>query len=283
MKSLSTTCPNCQLPLAVTPADLRAGQGYVRCGSCQRVFNALLSLSEDEDEEESFAPEPIDIEEPLPTETSEDLDFFNAFDALKEDTTDAIMAQPATPLAQSATHKSQHEDFEFDEPSTHKGLKAAIALLVLMLLVQLVHHHRRALITKPWTASIIGPVYAALGSPVEPEWNLAAYMPRQLGAEAPPFSHDQILVHASVQNRAPYAQPPPVLRVTLKDRFGNALTTHDVPPQNYLRTTPPPRLAPDQRLDAQLTLDDPGNKAVGFELDACLPGSDGRMYCAHAR
>lgn len=34
------------MTLAVTAEDLRAGQGYVRCGRCLNVFNALLSLSE---------------------------------------------------------------------------------------------------------------------------------------------------------------------------------------------------------------------------------------------
>jgi hypothetical protein len=38
--------------LSVTPADLRIGQGYVRCGRCSRVFNALLSLAEDPDHDE---------------------------------------------------------------------------------------------------------------------------------------------------------------------------------------------------------------------------------------
>ena len=42
-----TVCPKCALTLAVTAADLRAGQGYVRCGRCANVFNALLGLSEE--------------------------------------------------------------------------------------------------------------------------------------------------------------------------------------------------------------------------------------------
>lgn len=47
-----TTCPVCRSNLAVTAADLRIGQGYVRCGRCDRVFNALITLSEDVEEEE---------------------------------------------------------------------------------------------------------------------------------------------------------------------------------------------------------------------------------------
>jgi predicted Zn finger-like uncharacterized protein len=42
-----TVCPRCALTLAVASADLRAVQGYVRCGRCANVFNALLGLSDE--------------------------------------------------------------------------------------------------------------------------------------------------------------------------------------------------------------------------------------------
>ncbi len=42
-----TVCPKCALALAVAAADLRAGQGYVRCGRCANVFNALLGLTDE--------------------------------------------------------------------------------------------------------------------------------------------------------------------------------------------------------------------------------------------
>src|SRR5579872_1142870 len=42
-----TLCPKCALTLVVTAADLRVAQGYVRCGRCLNVFNALARLSEE--------------------------------------------------------------------------------------------------------------------------------------------------------------------------------------------------------------------------------------------
>jgi predicted Zn finger-like uncharacterized protein len=42
-----TVCPKCALTLVVTAADLRVAQGYVRCGRCSSVFNALAQLSEE--------------------------------------------------------------------------------------------------------------------------------------------------------------------------------------------------------------------------------------------
>ena len=40
-----TVCPKCTLTLVVTAADLKVAQGYVRCGRCSNVFNALAALS----------------------------------------------------------------------------------------------------------------------------------------------------------------------------------------------------------------------------------------------
>jgi len=42
-----TICPKCALTLVVTAADLRVAQGYVRCGRCSSVFNALARLTEE--------------------------------------------------------------------------------------------------------------------------------------------------------------------------------------------------------------------------------------------
>jgi len=42
-----TVCPKCALTLVVTAQDLRVAQGYVRCGRCSNVFNAIVGLSED--------------------------------------------------------------------------------------------------------------------------------------------------------------------------------------------------------------------------------------------
>lgn len=41
-----TVCPKCALTLVVTASDLKVAQGYVRCGRCSNVFNAIVGLSE---------------------------------------------------------------------------------------------------------------------------------------------------------------------------------------------------------------------------------------------
>jgi predicted Zn finger-like uncharacterized protein len=67
-----TICPKCALTLVVTAADLRVAQGYVRCGRCSSVFNALARLTEerhgqatDAEPEAPVAAQPPSAEAPL--------------------------------------------------------------------------------------------------------------------------------------------------------------------------------------------------------------------------
>jgi predicted Zn finger-like uncharacterized protein len=68
-----TVCPKCALTLTVTAADLRVAQGFVRCGQCTNVFNALLALSDERQSApaspEVSAPEPGPAEESSPPAT----------------------------------------------------------------------------------------------------------------------------------------------------------------------------------------------------------------------
>src|SRR6476661_6767151 len=72
-----TVCPKCALTLVVTAQDLRVAQGYVRCGRCSNVLNALARLSEDRNaaatasSQTPAAPGSTGIHpKPAPTETS---------------------------------------------------------------------------------------------------------------------------------------------------------------------------------------------------------------------
>ncbi|HEY3784555.1 MAG TPA: DUF3426 domain-containing protein [Steroidobacteraceae bacterium] len=66
-----TVCPKCALTLVVTAADLRVAQGYVRCGRCSNVFNALARLSEDRDAAAAAQTQAAANREPtLPTQHS---------------------------------------------------------------------------------------------------------------------------------------------------------------------------------------------------------------------
>jgi len=359
MSDMFTTCPNCRLHLAVTPSDLRVGQGYVRCGRCDRVFNALISLAEDLASEQQSGhvatgttslpaldeapaapqaaigiaasePEPefdaaeqigtaeewsritpvaprlaeqVDVVEQLATGTFETIvlegdGFLQTEEHVDEEDVDAQLRRIADQIDDDELEAEEvvieyeddpepeqepqsEADFAINAPATHWGWKLAAGLLVALLAGQMVHHYRQELVTQAWAERPLRAVYGLFGVSLDPRWNLKAYDLRQLGGEAMPGGASKIMLRASVQNRATASQPPPMIRVTLQDRFGNALSTTAVAPQEYLHGDPPSRMRADQRLDAELTLDDPNRQAVGFELDACLPDAAGQLHCSN--
>jgi predicted Zn finger-like uncharacterized protein len=172
---------------------------------------------------------------------------------------------------------------EGPRPALNYLWSAGTAVLVILLAGQIVNHYRHDLATHERLYEPLTRLYAALGIPLVPRWDLGAYDVRQLGASAGNSSAGQITVRASVKNTAKQPQPLPLLRVTLQDRFGNRIAARDVPPKSYL----PPAIAPSsflsagQRVDAEMAFVDPGSNAVGFEIDACLPEPGGSIACAN--
>lgn len=65
---MKTRCPTCQTVFRVTPEQLKARTGKVRCGQCQVVFNALDHLLDDSDIA-ALAPAGLAREMPAPEAT----------------------------------------------------------------------------------------------------------------------------------------------------------------------------------------------------------------------
>jgi predicted Zn finger-like uncharacterized protein len=403
-----TVCPKCALTLVVTAADLRVAQGYVRCGRCSSVFNALAQLSDERQPPLSSTPaaeppppEPrqsvaAPAEPPQPPADDEDaigedaLEFdpsrtdvnsvfvepppdpqwtaaTGSFKAMRVSSPEAQVAAdtqaaaapahagaPASPPAEAPLNLEIDSGFlasivrgeqpgsgppgsaaaaapprmpaaqaerrtgqsravadaagprdesaaeaaaEAMRPAPHAlarllaslparesvpwAIGAAVMLVVLA--AQLVNHSRDALATRARFNRPLSALYAALGVPLAPHWDLRAYDVRQLGASVDPGSGGEITVRASIRNGGRQPLPLPLLRVTLEDRFGTPLASRDVSPRDYLPGAVPASsfLSADQRIDAEMAFVDPGSSAVGFEIDACLRARSGTVACAN--
>ena len=167
-----------------------------------------------------------------------------------------------------------------DSPTLWTG---GVCAMVVLLAAQVVNHYRDDLAATPQFNKPITALYAAFGVKLTPHWDLRVYDVRQLGASVDAQSAGQIMVRASVKNGGRQAQPMPLLRVTLQDRFGNRIAARDVAPGNYLPRAIPAAsfLSAGQRIDAEMAFVDPGANAVGFEIDACLPAAAGGITCAN--
>jgi predicted Zn finger-like uncharacterized protein len=388
-----TVCPKCALTLAVTATDLRIAQGYVRCGRCLNVFNALARLSEERptaaaaqtpeapsaevpsaeapfaDAPAADAPPPdapppgatapgdpppeepaaasaqiasapresaapsdaaddtgeIEVEldasiflastrAPVAPETKADAETqieisvpADPVVVTREAASGATavtetLAQASEPAAQEKgdeasgaaqlpgaeqTNSTPHPDgaFELETRRPRAGLvwKLGAGALAVALALQIVNHYRDALAANPALSGPVSTVYSALGVKLAPRWSLHAYDVRQLGASLGGAAAGEIVVRASVKNSGSRAQPLPLLRVTLQDRFGNRIAARDVPPADYLPSSVASTalLAAGSRVDATMVFVDPGPQAVGFEIDACLRVQSGEVTCAH--
>ncbi|MBL8484091.1 MAG: DUF3426 domain-containing protein [Rhodocyclaceae bacterium] len=62
-----TRCPACATSFRITPAQLRARRGQVRCGQCRAIFDALDELADEEPAAPPpAAPPPAALPEPVP-------------------------------------------------------------------------------------------------------------------------------------------------------------------------------------------------------------------------
>jgi predicted Zn finger-like uncharacterized protein len=151
----------------------------------------------------------------------------------------------------------------------------------LLLMGTWIHAQRAQLLRVPAGQAVLGPVYAALGMQVAPDWRPAEF--RVVRSEAIANADEPDILHVAVEflNGAGFAQPYPVIRIALHDRFGRRVGTHDFAPAQYLdANTHDARLAAGDRLRASVAVPDPGARADGFRVDLCLELDARGLVCA---
>jgi len=155
-------------------------------------------------------------------------------------------------------------------------------VLALALLVQLSHHFRQELARRPQVGPALSALYDGLGLKLAPNWDPRAFEIRQWGDSGATPAAGRMSVQASITNRATFAQPFPLLRLELEDRFGAPVATRDFEPAEYLKTPAVATRMLDAGASAEADLEivDPGADAVGYRLDACLRESAELLRCA---
>jgi hypothetical protein len=157
--------------------------------------------------------------------------------------------------------------------------------LALALAAQVIHHYRQDLVRHPQLGPPLRATYDGLGLGLLPNWDLAAFELRQWGNNADAAAQGRMVVRASLTNRATFAQPHPILRLELEDRYGDTVATRDFEPADYLKDPSQASrlIAPGSSSEAELLLADPGREAVGYRLDVCLRESTSLLRCARGQ
>ncbi len=150
--------------------------------------------------------------------------------------------------------------------------RAGSVLLALVLVIQVLHFNRDELATRPMLTAAIQRTYTALGLPLWPAWDLRSYELRNSEAVADRSSRGALDILARIVVVGNDHVGLPVVRVTLRDRFGGPLGSRVFPPAEYLAGKPKPRepVPPGTMLPVEISLKDPGPDAQGFDVDVCV-------------
>jgi predicted Zn finger-like uncharacterized protein len=286
---LVTTCTQCRARFRVTPPQLNAKQGQVRCGRCRSVFNGFEALERFPDDDtgarllaaREAAERAAGIMPPveaLPFDELPDIETLQStVTTPREDATQFVEAPapvPSTPPAsrRPAPRAPREEVVLPPLPRVKPPARAwafGAALLTLVLVSELAYAYRGDLAQRyPVLRPYLESACAAAGCTVS--WAREDAMLKLEDSELleVPGKPNEIALGAHIRNLAQVAQEYPHLELTLTDLTGQAAIRRVLRPTDYLGrpVSPGETIAPGADLSVQLRLETPRIKATGYEL-----------------
>lgn len=251
-----TRCPGCK---AVHPLDssmLAQGNGLYRCGSCNKVSNALQNLFDDwPGEDEKPASGGADSRQ-LPVLGGESQDELTApLEPADEEELDLLGAAGfATPA------KSRGAD--------NKVWGAAAIVMVAVTVLNIMFVSGGQLMANPTVHAALEKIGAIEEAPEKEYRNLDLLHLASSEMHSHPTLDETLVLNATIVNRADREQSFPDLLITLFDSQHQPLASRIFPPEQYLPngSNIEDGMPPGAYLPVIMELLDPGKHAVGFEM-----------------
>jgi predicted Zn finger-like uncharacterized protein len=280
---LITTCSHCQARFRVTPQQLNAKQGQVRCGRCSRVFNGFVSLERfpDDDtggrllaaqEAQAAATTPPEIANlrALPEEEMPEIETLDAGSIPAPASEEA--ATPEPPVAPRLKASQQPQLVLNDLPARKKPSRAwafGVVLLAFVLGLELAYAFRGPIAQRyPALRPTLESACARLQCTVPWSREEALLKLEESELLEVPGKPNEIALGARIRNLASVAQDYPHLEVTLTDLSGQAAVRRVFRPTDYLGrpVMQGEVLPPGVEVALQLRLETLRVKATGYEL-----------------
>ena len=191
----------------------------------------------------------------------------------------ADMANAADLLAMGKTNAN--EAGKTKSAGTNSGMIGGLVVLILLLVIQIMHQSREALATMPTFNGLIGPIYRALGRPLQPAWDITGWR-----FEATKGSTDQndseLTIYSRIGNKSDGPLPYPLIGISLTDRFEETIGSRVLDPAEYLANDLDPRtlVQPGNTFNAVISIQSPSDDATGFKLNVCYRLSGELLRCA---
>lgn len=218
--SMVTSCPACATTFRVLQEQLAARQGKVRCGKCDEVFDAYKTLA-------SYPDEPLP-EPPTATPAAEANDARNAEPVPVQATLDIDPAMDAT-IASIGRKRAVRN------PRVDRYLRAAVALLSIVLLTQLVYAFRTSLaIAMPSLRPTLERACALAGCTVPLPKRTDALAIESSDLQLDPKRPGVIVLTAALRNRGSMLVALPALELTLTNAQDQPIARRILLPKDYL-------------------------------------------------
>jgi len=258
------SCPHCHTLFRVTPAQLHAAAGRVRCGVCLHAFQAGAPPAGPA-ADAATAPEPERPDEggvqvwqpPVELPPADPAPLFHVLDAESAPPGPVALDSVLPPLELTSPPR----------PRRRRALALLTLVAALALAGQYLLHNFEQLAAgpqRPWlerACSLLGCTLPPYSAPeqVRTEGLVVRSHPR----------HDRALqVQATILSQARHPQPWPRLRLTFSDWQGQVVASRSFAVDDYLAGEPhrPPGMPPRRPVRIGLELVDPGPEAVNYEL-----------------
>ncbi len=299
--ALVTLCPACRTTFRVTPNQLKARGGDVRCGQCHQIFNSFATLitvdeSEIYDSSRLVSQELAEVKpdvssnskigSTIPNESTKSLAYY-----LKPEPAPAPESVPKLdpePIPESAPIPESEPALEqapvsvlpdpaynFDimpKPKIQRvGILAGLFFLfVSMGLTGYFYIYRTEITTAvPGTRPYLER-FCAIFSCVVPypqDITLLSIESSDLLVD-PKKQPDIAKLIATIRNHAPFSQALPALKLTLTDIHNQVVASHIYTAGDYLRISKDKVqvIEPGQEIDIRLDIENPGLNSTGYQL-----------------
>ncbi|MBL0162689.1 MAG: zinc-ribbon domain-containing protein [Xanthomonadales bacterium] len=264
MPGMYTQCPECLTIFKIGAAELAAAHGSVRCSHCNALFNALPSLSEQLPAEpigrlvrhsEHVSPPQLGLPVFRPNRGAQGTLFLNPDDRPR------AHERALGPPQFTRSHRRS-------EPTGNGIWLFGSFVLLLLLGAEIAWAERSLWINESSLRPLIVDACAKLGCqvPLRKDDELLQLASRDIRPH--PSVPGALIISATLQNAGHFAQPFPVVAITLSDLDEQRIAMRRFQPREYISD---PRalangLAPDAKAPLVFEVADPGKNAVAFEF-----------------
>jgi len=303
--SMATRCIACGTIFRVVQDQLKVSEGWVRCGRCDEVFNALDGLFDLErespppwqpgqadlaprrshghektaaelDEEDRiasrfFRPEQEDVER-TPAEAVAERDRTDWADArFEEDEEETPPAKkPAIDPDAPTFVRAAEEQARWRSPRTRLGLTLASLLFAAVLAVQVVHHFRDSVAASyPSLRPLLASWCASAGCRLEAPRRIEDISVESTALARAAVGTDTFRLSVTLRNRGTVPVTMPSIDLTLTDTAGQLVARRALNPSDF--RVPDAVVAPGSEAALQLLLSAGNPRVSGYTVEVFYP------------